>query len=82
MATTHSLWEPFLSTLSKDGKMDLTFVDVRQEIDTDDLIVGKYPLLGDTFGDRLKIWDDPLFYTHLNRSFGVAINKILSLRYS
>lgn len=113
MATTHSLWEPFLVTLSKDGKMDLTFVDVPQEIDTDDLIVGvekwirqelvsqgivadfrihrdhtveisctTRELLGDSFGDRLKIWDDPHFYTHLNQSFGEAINKIHSLKYS
>ena len=111
--TQYPRWQPFLGTLLENGMMELTFPDVPQEIDYDELIAGvrkwvvqglisqgivseirirrdntveisctTRELLDDDFGDCLKIWDDPYFYTHLNQSFSEIINDILSLKYS
>ena len=35
-------------------------------------------ILDDDFGEPLKIWDDPLFITHLSQSFADVINEALS----
>ena len=39
-------------------------------------------ILDDDFGEPLKIWDNPLFITHISQSFADVINDFLSLKYS
>lgn len=114
MATTqYPQWEPFLARLSHNGRVELTFPGVPEEID-DNLLFDRVKkwvrkeleshgiisdvriykdntveiwctireVVGDGFGDRIKVWDDPSFEIHLSESFGEIINDILSLKYS